>query len=712
MPKQINNPLNEVRIPFAKMTFTPDVPSTVLGPNEYNSGLNIETDVRGIRSTAGDREFLDQVPGTPVFITSNFRADGIFYFVVATEEGNWYAANSISGWVDITPPGLTGTYSQAQNITDSWNGTVLIVNDTQNPPILWLDGAATMTMYSNVLPTDIYEIGFYDVDELFLNFSNIFTATGSTISGTTLTVGTVTTGTRLPQVGQYLSGTGVTAGTRILASISGTGTGSTWVVSVSQTVTSTTITGSPYETAPYSAGDKIVVSGVNGNYNGTFVVTTCSLIGLRYLDTAIPAYPGFNVGQVAPLYVWNYNPSWKSYTAQFVRMYSTPNVGSILVAGNLTAINLDNETETYPVSIQWSQNFGLNQAPLTWEPTLSNVANQLEVPLRGPALDAFPSGGQLFVSSYWDTVVFSPLNFTTTSTPILGVRLFTQGRGLLSSNCFVNTDKMIYGIDARDIWMFDGQEFTGIGNQRVKNWFFDQVNPDYYDRIHMQVNTQRNQIEIYYPSVNKIVNDGLPDMMISYRYDLDCWNAPREVTNATFATESPIYTLPSGGGYWQPNYGSRTIVYAQGTEDSKIVMKDIGFTFVLNDYNPTGLIVSSFRRDNIKLLPDYSGKTMVHRILPEAVNMGAEPFINNNDELPITPSLGKIEITLEGANSVGSLPASTIPITMQLDTDNPWCQFNQNAFRVNSIEIGNDSTTDVWMCSAATWQFTQVEDDR
>jgi len=50
MPKQINSDYNEVRIPFAKMTFTPDVPSTALAPNEYNDGQNVETDVRGIRS--------------------------------------------------------------------------------------------------------------------------------------------------------------------------------------------------------------------------------------------------------------------------------------------------------------------------------------------------------------------------------------------------------------------------------------------------------------------------------------------------------------------------------------------------------------------------------------------------------------------------------------------------------------------------------------
>lgn len=63
--------------------------------------------------------------------------------------------------------------------------------------------------------------------------------TGS-ISGTTLTVSAVTSGTLA--VGMLVVGTGVTAGTRITAY--GTGTGSTgdYTVSVSQTVSSTTLT--------------------------------------------------------------------------------------------------------------------------------------------------------------------------------------------------------------------------------------------------------------------------------------------------------------------------------------------------------------------------------------------------------------------------------------------------------------------------------------
>ena len=384
-------------------------------------------------------------------------------------------------------------------------------------------------------------------------------------------------------------------------------------------------------------------------------------------------------------------------------MYSTPNVGSILVAGNLTAVPISNPstTITYPVTIQWSQAFGLNQAPLTWVPTITNVANQLEVPLRGPALDAFPSNGQFFLCSYWDTVVFSPLNYTTTSAPILGVRIYNQGRGILSSNCWANTDSSVYGIDARDVWVFDGTNFTGIGNQRVKNWLFDQLSPQYYDRVFMQTNTEKNQIEIYYPDSSAV--NGVPNKMLSYRYDLDCWNSPREVSSATMSTESPVYVYTSS---WSPNFGSRTVVYARGVYESKLIQTNVGYS-----HNDGSAIHSYFRRDNIKLLPNYSGKLMIHRALPETVNLGAIPFTGTNN-IQITPSTGTISLKIEGTDSVGSSPLETTDITMNLDTSNPWCQVDQNTHRVNSLVMENTSNTNVWMTSAITFQYTQTEDDR
>jgi hypothetical protein len=699
---------DEVRIPFAKMTFTPDVPSTALGPNEYNSGQNVETDVRGIRSMAGDESILTTVPGTPTFVTGGFRQGGEFWFIVATTEGYWWASNGVIDWYNITPGGgpIVG-YAQNTNITEAWNGTIAFFNDTVGAPMFLPDAPGA----------------------ILAQYSNLITPAG--ISSMTVGVTTVTA-----------------------------------------------VFDSAYDTTPYIAGQQIVVTGVSTYFDGTYPVVSCTTTQVEYASVPGAAVPGdLSNGQISPAYTWNYNPNYKSYYANFMRLYSTPNVGSILVAGNLTTIDVNGSTITgntvsgnatvitsaattnminaavtgngipanatvsdvsagvnltlnvpatatntgtsltvnlateLPVTVQWSQAFGLNQAPDTWAPTITNVANQLEVPLRGAALDAFPAAGNFFLCSYWDTVVFSPINYSTTSAPILGVRLFNQGRGLLSSNCWANTDKLVYGVDARDIWVFDGQEFTGIGNQRVKNWFYDQLAPEYYDRVFMEVNNQRNQIEIYYPNSDAI--GGVPNQMISYRYDIDCWNAPRDVTSATFACESPVWSYDTA---WTPALASRTVVYARGQANVALVQKDQGFSFLSSNANPAGNIASSFRRDNIKLLKDYSGKLLVHRILPEVVNL-------NNNELPIDPAVdtalkGNITITIEGANSVGSEPTAITPVTIPIDangdinTKNPWAQINQNAFRVNTIELTNTSNNSIWMASATTWQYTQTEDDR
>lgn len=626
----LQNKLDEVRIPFQQMSFTPDVPSTALGPNEYNEGLNVETDVRGIRSIAGDQEILDSVPGTPTFVTGGYRLQGEFWFVVATTEGYWWASNG-GAWQNITPGGgpFTG-YAQNTNITEAWNGTVPFFNDTINAPFFWPDeSGAIMVLYSNlVLPTavDAITVG---VDTVTITFYDT------------------------------------------------------------------------YATAPYIAGQKILVSGINNYYNGTFTVQSSTTTDVTYyaVPGSAPPSPIPDAALVSPAYTWNYNPNWKSVIATFLRIYSTPNVGSILVAGNLTATLLDDTTVNYPVTVQWSQAFGLNEAPLTWQPTITNVANQLEVPLRGPAIDAFPSNGQFFLCSYWDTVVFSPINYSTTSAPILGVRLYNQGRGMLSSNCWANTDKEVYGIDARDIWVFNGQDFKGIGNQRVKNWFYDQLDQQYVDRIFMEVNTQKNQVEIFYTDIHADpANNGVPNKMISYRYDLDCWNAPRDVLSATFSCESPIWTGNTA------NYGSRTIVYARGEGNVKLIQKDQGYSFVSTATNTWGNIASHFRRDNIKMIKDYSGKLLVHRILPEVVNLDSKG-------VEVNPGTGNLTVGIEGANSVGGSRTVVSSSSITVDTDYPWIQFNQNAYRVNSVELSNSSNVAIWMCNAITWQYTQVEDD-
>jgi hypothetical protein len=619
----------EVRIPLGNMSFTPDVPSAALGPNEYNSGQNVETNTRGVRSVFGDQLFLAAVPGDAIFVTGGFRDNGEWWYIVCSLivessvlKARWYGLTDTGGITNLTPGAgadanafLAGyTYNQA--ITDVWNGTTVLINDSENAP-----------MY---LFSDASEFKFYSQN------SNVYATTSAAGNGTTATLGFAT-----------------------------------------------------QAAAPYAVGDSVVISGVvPAGYNGTYTVTACTTTSLSYLNPTTGSQT--TAGTIVANYQWNYTPGWNKVTAGFMGMYNTPNVGSILIAGNLTADLAAGVTENYPATVQWSQAFGQNDVPTTWTPTVTNVANQLEVPVRGPVIGGFPVNGNFYVLSYWDTVAFSPISYQGTSYPVLGVRLLSQGRGLLNENSWAAADNMVYGVDARDIWSFDGNNFKPIGNQRIKNFFYSNLNTAYSDRAFVINNTKKYQIEYYYPD---LTSTGWCNQMISYRYDLDVWNPPRAVATASHATEGPLYT---SGNY---NNASRTVVYSRAVASSQLVQKDQGTAFL----GPTA-INAVFRRDNINLGLKYSQQALIHRVLPEVCNI-------NTNGLEID-GVGNITVAISGSNSVGNTSPNTVGSTIAIDTENPWIQATQNAFRVYTVVANNSSSTNSWQMTALNWQFTPTQDSR
>ena len=525
-----------LRTPFTKMSFTPDVPSNALGPNEYNSGLNVEADVRSIKKISGEEEILSAITGNPVFLDGGFR-NNIWVYIVATREGKWWMVTS-SGITNITPGvganpnvALSG-YTDDVNITTSWVGNVFFINDELRNPMYFLP-----------------------------------------------------------------------------------------------TTTEITIT---------------------------------------------------------PDSQWNYTPGVNATRAAFVRNFCSPNVGNILIAGNLTEDLAVGTTVNYGTTVRWSQAFANTGIPATWTPTLTNIANEVEIPVRGPIVDGFFLGGNFYVCSYWDTVVFSPIAYQSTTAPIFGIRLFNQGRGLINNNCWSNTDTKVYGIDSRDIWVFDGSDFAPLGNQRVRDYFFSNLSTTYSDRIFMVNNTQKNQIEVYYPDLN---STGWCNKMLSYRYDLDVWNAPKDVANACNGCEAPIFT---SGAF---KLASRTVAYARGSvTGQKIIQTGRGNSFI-----NSAPINALFERNNIPFQTEegpvpYSNKLYIHRVLPEIAGTG------------------NINITVGGANSTAQAAIYGETETTAISTDTPWVVTQQNNVRTVSVKVESNDATDTWKLTALNWQANIVED--
>jgi hypothetical protein len=81
--------------------------------------------------------------------------------------------------------------------------------------------------------------------------------------------------------------------------------------------------------------------------------------------------------------------------------------------------------------------------------------------------------------------------------------------------------------------------------------------------------------------------------------------------------------------------------------------------------------------------------------------------------LQTVASEGTISVEIGGNNSAGQAVTFRPIQTMDIDTDQPWVQIDQNVYRQNTIRITRTgSLLKPWMLTGATWQYTTVEDDR
>jgi hypothetical protein len=191
-----------------------------------------------------------------------------------SDGGNFNITTALSGQI-LTYVSSTNTWENYIGNTSQIDGSKLQLGPVSN---LTVSGGAA----GYVLQTDgIGNLSWTPQGTLYTNITNFHPTvfTGS-IATTTLTVSAVSSGSI--GVGTYITGTSVTAGTYITALGTGTGGIGTYTVSASQTVTSRTLYGPLLmrvaNTTPYTNGQAVTISGVNGvsnsNVNGlTFYMT-------------------------------------------------------------------------------------------------------------------------------------------------------------------------------------------------------------------------------------------------------------------------------------------------------------------------------------------------------------------------------------------------------------------------------------------------------
>jgi hypothetical protein len=216
------------------------------------------------------------------------------------------------------------------NFTGTFSGNVLTVTNVTQGAVAqgqYLSGpgitaGTKIVQFITGAGGNINEAGTYLLNITQGTQTPVFTGS---ISGTTLTVTAVTSGSI--GIGSVISGTGVTGGTSITGLISGTGGVGTYTVSASQTVASTTITGTivatniqAYYEKPLSidyayvrintsqSGSPVINGGIDYPVAVINLVNYNS-IGLKTLSGPWPKALYFNPGaDSANLFLWP-NPS-------------------------------------------------------------------------------------------------------------------------------------------------------------------------------------------------------------------------------------------------------------------------------------------------------------------------------------------------------------------------------------------------------------------
>jgi len=139
------------------------------------------------------------------------------------------------------------------NGTQVFSGEVPTINEllpsesitagSESPILFTVENSSLFpTDFAGSYPMDITVTGGYGIiiGEVNSNWTKTltqaFTADNCTIDGTTLTIGTITSGRVTGK--QFLDGNGITPGTKIVS-----GSGDTWIVNKEQTVSATSITG-------------------------------------------------------------------------------------------------------------------------------------------------------------------------------------------------------------------------------------------------------------------------------------------------------------------------------------------------------------------------------------------------------------------------------------------------------------------------------------
>ena len=246
-------------------------------------------------------------------------------------------------------------------------------------------------------------------------------------------------------------------------------------VYVDDGTTRTDITG----TAPTGAIDDRWTGGVIG---GVFVCNN---------GPDVPMYwAGNTASNLATLTGWDAN--WRCKSLRVFKQF-------------LFALNVTKSGTNYPHMVKWSAAAAPGTVPTSWDSSDETLeAREIEVAeTSDPVIDGFQQGDSFIVckerSMYRLTFIDGALVFASQRLP--------SATGMLARGCSAPTPLGTVILAAGDVVIFDGQSTASIADGQVKEYIFNSMDPNNYERSFVASNPIRQETLVCFPSIGSATCD-------------------------------------------------------------------------------------------------------------------------------------------------------------------------------------------------------------
>jgi len=288
-----------------------------------------------------------------------------------------------------------------------------------------------------------------------------------------------------------------------------------------------------------------------------------------------------------PLPNWNY-VAGLTVTAKVIR-----SLNYSLVAANLT-LNQAGTITYAPSTIRISVQAATGNVPSVWQPGLTtDTADEFDLSSTSPILDMAELRGNMFIYSS-DSINMLTIGAATRISP------YSNSYGILNTDCVIEVDGKHFVVDRNDIYTHNGSgAIESIADFRVRKYFFNNLNKDQTNKVHLVKNAYYKEIWINYPKgASTVCNEALvfnyknntwskrtlPSVTYSFTGPSNNSNAFQYANQVVYMCTNTSQTLVTNDGYLMWN-GSALAAYTSYLEKKKLNTGDLaGSTLVDSMY--------------------------------------------------------------------------------------------------------------------------------